>query len=274
MSDGQREQQAPESARGDGAKNRSKSCSQLPLPTMMIRSSPSMTAAAITRKILGAPLVTSKDAPYPTDEDYATGGYEEKWARIEGLVSVLASFIEPKGNLHREIVSKRPAMSPPATHATPKRRAATAASRQIDENNNNVVDQDQDGYALVDHRRHRHRNQPATTVGSACPRQQPKPRPVKRRVHHRRDAIVIRAKDATIYADILRTLKADAALQQSVGSSVQNIRRSAAGALVLQLRKGLENAPSLGAEVDKVLGDVATASAIQHTSMVEIRDLD
>uniref|UniRef100_A0ABD2X6W2 Uncharacterized protein n=1 Tax=Trichogramma kaykai TaxID=54128 RepID=A0ABD2X6W2_9HYME len=82
MSDGQREQQAPKSARGDGAKNRSKSGSQLPLPTM-IGSSPSMTAAAITWKILGAPLVTSKDAPYPTEEDYATGGCEEKWARIE-----------------------------------------------------------------------------------------------------------------------------------------------------------------------------------------------
>uniref|UniRef100_A0ABD2WA77 Uncharacterized protein n=1 Tax=Trichogramma kaykai TaxID=54128 RepID=A0ABD2WA77_9HYME len=211
MSDGQREQQAPKSARGDGAKNRSKSGSQLPLPTM-IGSSPSMTAAAITRKILGAPLVTSKDAPYPTDEDYATGGCEEKWARIEGLVSGLASFIESKGNLHKEIVrytaclvkavsvfkktnkslglappstadkavctspifsvgatSKRPAMSPPAIHATPKRRAATAASRQIDENNNDVADQDQDGFVLVDHRRHRHRNQPATTVGSARP---------------------------------------------------------------------------------------------------------
>uniref|UniRef100_A0ABD2X9E5 Uncharacterized protein n=1 Tax=Trichogramma kaykai TaxID=54128 RepID=A0ABD2X9E5_9HYME len=165
-------------------------------------------------------------------------------------------------------------MSPPATHVTPKRRAATAACRQIDENNNNVVDQDQDGFVLVDHRRHRHRNQPATTVGSARPWQQPKPRPAKRRVHHRPDAIVIRAKDATTYADILRTLKADAALQQSVGSRVQNIRRSITGALVLQLRKGVENAPSFGAEVDKVLGDVATASAIQHTSMVEIRDLD
>uniref|UniRef100_A0ABD2WNB8 CCHC-type domain-containing protein n=1 Tax=Trichogramma kaykai TaxID=54128 RepID=A0ABD2WNB8_9HYME len=276
----------------------------------MIGSSPLMSAAAITRKILGAPLVTSKDAPYPSDEDYASGGCEEKWARVEGLVSGLASFIKPKGNLHKEIVrytaclvkavsvfkktnmslgpappstadkavctspifsvgatSKRPA---PATHATPKRRAATAALRQIDEKNNTVVDQDQDGFVLVDHRRHRHRSQPATTDGSARPRQQPK----SRRVHHRQDAIVIKAKDASTYADILRTLKSDAALQQSVGSSVQNIRRSAAGALVLQLRKGVENAPSLGAEVGKVLGDVATASAIQHTSMVEIRDLD
>uniref|UniRef100_A0ABD2WBH7 Uncharacterized protein n=1 Tax=Trichogramma kaykai TaxID=54128 RepID=A0ABD2WBH7_9HYME len=195
-----------------------------------------MTAAAITRKILGASLVTSKDAPYLTDKDYTTGGCEEKWARIEGLVSGLASFIEPKGNLHKEIVrytaclvkavsafkktnkslgpappstadkavctslifpvgatSRRPAMSPPATHATPKRCAATAASRQIDENNNNVVDQDQDGFVFVDHRRHRHRNQPRTTVGSARPRQQPKPRPAQRRVHHHLDAIVVKA---------------------------------------------------------------------------------
>ncbi|KAL7296853.1 hypothetical protein TKK_0010247 [Trichogramma kaykai] len=101
MSDGQREQQAPKSARGDGEKNRSKSGSQLPLPTM-IGSTPLMTAAAITRKILGTPLVTSKDAPYPTDKDYATGGYEKKCARIEGLVCGLASFFEPKGNLYNE----------------------------------------------------------------------------------------------------------------------------------------------------------------------------
>uniref|UniRef100_A0ABD2X0Z6 Uncharacterized protein n=1 Tax=Trichogramma kaykai TaxID=54128 RepID=A0ABD2X0Z6_9HYME len=82
MSDGQREQQAPKSARDDGAMSRSKSGSQLPLPTN-IRSSPSMIAAAITRKILGAPLVTTKDAPH--HRTYASGSCEEKWTRIEGL---------------------------------------------------------------------------------------------------------------------------------------------------------------------------------------------
>ncbi|CAB0040989.1 unnamed protein product [Trichogramma brassicae] len=308
------EQQAPKSGRDNGTRSRSKSGSVLPLPTK-IRSSPSMIAEATTRKILGAPLVTTKDAPLLALADIASGSYEEKWARIEGLVSGLAGFIEPKGNLHKEIgrytaslvqavsaftktkkslgpaqpstadktvctspiftvgaTSKRPAMSPPVTRATPKRYAATAASRQPDENNNDAVDQD--GFVLVAHRRHRQRNQPVTTVGSARPRQQPKPRPAQRRVHHRPDAIVIKAKDASTYADILQTLKSDTTLQQSVGSSVQNIRRSAAGALVLQLKKNVEYASTLGAELDKVLGDTATASALQHTTMIEIRDLD
>ncbi|KAL7294220.1 hypothetical protein TKK_0012236 [Trichogramma kaykai] len=96
----------------------------------------------------------------------------------------------------------------------------------------------------------------------------------QRRDHHRQYAIMIKAKDASTYADILRTLKSDTTLQQSVGSSFQNIRRSAAGALVLQLKKNVENASTLGAELDKVFGDTATASALQHTTMIEIRDLD
>ncbi|CAB0042917.1 unnamed protein product [Trichogramma brassicae] len=82
------------------------------------------------------------------------------------------------------------------------------------------------------------------------------------------------AKDASTYADILRTLKSDPTLQQSVGSSVQNIRRSAAGALVLQLKKNLDNAPNLGAELNKAPGDTVTASALQHTTIIEIRDLN
>ncbi|CAB0037922.1 unnamed protein product [Trichogramma brassicae] len=66
----------------------------------------------------------------------------------------------------------------------------------------------------------------------------------------------------------------DPALQQSVGSTVNNIRRSADGALVLQLKKGVDNAPALGEELGKVLGTVATASALLHTSTIEIKDLD
>ncbi|CAB0039967.1 unnamed protein product [Trichogramma brassicae] len=62
---------------------------------------------------------------------------------------------------------------------------------------------------------HRQRNQPVITVGSARLRQQPKPRPAQRRVHHRPDAIVIKAKDASTYAEILRTLKSEPTLQIS-----------------------------------------------------------
>ncbi|CAB0045376.1 unnamed protein product [Trichogramma brassicae] len=107
-----------------------------------------------------------------------------------------------------------------------------------------------------------------------CAWQLPKPRPAQRRVNHRPDAIVIKAKDASTYANILRTLKANQTLQQTVGSSVQNIRRSAASALVLQLKKNVDNASTLGAKLDQVLGDAATATALQTTTMIEIRDLD
>ncbi|CAB0044864.1 unnamed protein product [Trichogramma brassicae] len=109
----------------------------------------------------------------------------------------------------------------------------------------------------------------------STPRKQPKPRPVQRRARHRPDVIVIKAKDASKYADILRSLKSDPTLQQKVGSSVNNIRRSAAGALMLQLKKGVENASDLGEELGRVLGTAATASsALLHTSTIEIKDLD
>ncbi|CAB0042805.1 unnamed protein product [Trichogramma brassicae] len=141
-----------------------------------------------------------------------------------------------------------------------------------DENNNEVGDQD--GFVLVDRRRHRQRKQTAATPEDVHARQQPKPRQVQRRAHHRPDVIVIKAKDASKYADIRRSLKSDPTLQQKVGSSVNNIRRSAAGALMLQLKKGLENASDLGEELGKVLGTAATASALLHTFTIEIKDLN
>ncbi|CAB0028069.1 unnamed protein product [Trichogramma brassicae] len=168
--------------------------------------------------------------------------------------------------------SKRLATSPLASHATPKRHAVTPALKQHDENNNEV--RDQDGFVLVDRRRHRQRKQTAATPGAVHARQQPKPRPVQRGARHRPDVIVIKAKDASKYADILRSLKSDPTLQQKVGSSVNNIRRSAAGALMLQLKKGVENASNLGEELGKVLGTAATVSALLHTSTIEIKDLD
>ncbi|CAB0043339.1 unnamed protein product [Trichogramma brassicae] len=268
-----------------------------PLPTP--RTSPYTMVKAITGKIIVAPLhCKEKDARLPSPAEFATGTLEDKLERLDGLIRGLGQFIQGKSNLHKEVTSyqlslgmalsalekslasqepprplavdkavctsplfsgsatsKRPATSPLASHATPKRHAVTAASKQHDENNNEVGDQD--GFVLVDRRRHRQRKQTATTPGAVHARQQPKPRPVQRRAHHRPDAIVIKAKDASKYADILRSLK-----------------RSAAGALVLQLKKGVENASDLGEELGKVLGTAATASALLHTSTIEIKDLD
>ncbi|CAB0045243.1 unnamed protein product [Trichogramma brassicae] len=44
--------------------------------------------------------------------------------------------------------------------------------------------------------------------------------------------------------------------------------------VVLQLRKGVQNASALGTELDGALGDAATASALSHKTALEIRYLD
>ncbi|CAB0036726.1 unnamed protein product [Trichogramma brassicae] len=73
-------------------------------------------------------------------------------------------------------------------------------------------------------------------------------RPRQRKVHLRLDAIVVKSAGTTTYADILRRLYAEPALQETVGKSVQCIRRSASGAMVLQLRKGMQSASTPGTE--------------------------
>ncbi|CAB0037993.1 unnamed protein product [Trichogramma brassicae] len=261
-----------------------------PLPTP--RTSPYTMVKAITGKIIVAPLhCKEKDAKLPSPAEFATGTLEDKLERLDGLIRGLGQFIQGKSNLHKEVISYqqirqsalrlcsravqpasglqrhrwRLTQHPSATRVTP-------ASKQHDENNNEVGDQDE--FVLVDRRRHRQRKQTAATPGAVHARQQPKPRPVQRGARHRPDVIVIKAKDASKYADILRSLKSDPTLQQKVGSSVNNIRRSAAGALMLQLKKGVENASDLGEELGKVLGTAATASALLHTSTIEIKDLD
>ncbi|CAB0041810.1 unnamed protein product [Trichogramma brassicae] len=98
-------------------------------------------------------------------------------------------------------------------------------------------------------------------------------RPRQRRVCLRPDAVVVKATGTTTYADILRRLYAESAIQGTVGRAVQSIRRSASGAMVLQLRKGVQNASALGTELDGVLEDAATASALSHKTPLEIREI-
>ncbi|CAB0029847.1 unnamed protein product [Trichogramma brassicae] len=205
---------------------------------------------------------------------------------LEALVKSLGSQVPPRPPAADKAVctsplftgsamSKRPADSSPEMRVPSKRSAGVAGPSLSDENNN--VAEDCDDFVLVDKRR-RQRRKPQLQLppnAERDPARQPlKPRPARRRVHHRPDAIIIKANDASTYAEILKKLKREPALQQTVGSSVNNIRRSAAVALVLQLKKGVENASALGEELGKVLGTAATASALLHTSMIEIKDLD
>uniref|UniRef100_A0ABD2VW71 Uncharacterized protein n=1 Tax=Trichogramma kaykai TaxID=54128 RepID=A0ABD2VW71_9HYME len=72
------------------------------IPTR-IGSTTEIIAVATRRLLLSAPLLPAKGSPLLTPTDFATGSYEEKWKRIEGLVSGLADFVRSKGNLHKEV---------------------------------------------------------------------------------------------------------------------------------------------------------------------------
>ncbi|CAB0028817.1 unnamed protein product [Trichogramma brassicae] len=204
MHDGQQDRQAP------GSTDEVREASQLESSSLPSMPTKTMTPFAVIAPI-GARLL-AKDAPLPTPAEFATGSYEEKMIRIEGLVEGLNTFIFDRNNLLKEVIKyslsleqailalkktkqkqvpprtpsaekavctcpifsvnatgKRPATSPLATHATPKR---------PDENNNDVGDQD--GFVPINHRRHRERKQTATTTaGSVRARQLPKPRPAQ-----------------------------------------------------------------------------------------------
>ncbi|CAB0040802.1 unnamed protein product, partial [Trichogramma brassicae] len=144
----------------------------------------------------------------------------------------------------------------------------------MDENNNEAVDQD--GFSLVDRRRRRQRCQPAAAADeTASTRQQPKPRPTMRKIHPST------GRDRHQGEGCIHLCQHPA--QTQVGADVAAISREQRpehqtqccwSPGVLQLRRGVDNASYLGAEVGRVLGDEATASAIQHTTTVEIRDLD
>ncbi|CAB0040345.1 unnamed protein product, partial [Trichogramma brassicae] len=278
-----------------------------PLPSP--RTPPSTMMKAITERIIVAPLhCKEKDFKLPSLAEFATGTMENKLERMDGLILGLGRFLRGRTNLHKEVfsyqrslgmalsalgkslesqvpprppavdkavctsplftgsaMSKRPAESSPEMRVPPKRSAGVSGPTQSNENNN--VAEDCDSYVLP-----RPQLPSNAERDPAC--QSLKPRPPPHRVHHRPDAIIIRANDASTYAEILKKLKGDPALQQTVGSSVNKIRRSTACALVLQLKKGVDNAPALGEELGKVLGTAATASALLHTSTIEIKDLD
>ncbi|CAB0040772.1 unnamed protein product [Trichogramma brassicae] len=166
--------------------------------------------------------------------------------------------------------NKRPAALPPEVTAMEKRATGPHPHEHDVDGNNNAV-RSEETFTVVKGRRGRRREALQAEEVERGP--QP-PRPRQRRVRLRPDAIVVKATGTTTYADILRRLYAESAIQETVGRAVQSIRRSAPGAMVLQLRKGVQNVSALGTELDGVLGDAATASALSHKTPLEIRDLD
>ncbi|XP_046666641.1 uncharacterized protein LOC124358384 [Homalodisca vitripennis] len=95
-----------------------------------------------------------------------------------------------------------------------------------------------------------------------------------RRIRARPDVVVMKAKDPSTYADILRRLRTEPMLYGEVGKNVNKIRRSAAGDLLLQLGRGSKDATKIGEKLNEVFGELATASARTHVTLVEVRDLD
>lgn len=90
----------------------------------------------------------------------------------------------------------------------------------------------------------------------------------------RPDALVLKAKEGSTYADILRTLKSDPDLQD-LGSNVSKIRKNAAGNLVLVLqRKAGEKAGELQSAVAGKLASKAEVLRKTEHMAIELRDLD
>ncbi|CAB0040016.1 unnamed protein product [Trichogramma brassicae] len=102
MCDGQQDQQAPKPADDVGKTSQLEGGSLPSMPTKT--TTPSLViVAAITRKIIGAPLI-AKDAMLPTPAEFAIGSYEEKMICIVGLVDGLNKFIFGGNNLHKEVI--------------------------------------------------------------------------------------------------------------------------------------------------------------------------
>lgn len=89
----------------------------------------------------------------------------------------------------------------------------------------------------------------------------------------RPDAIVIKAKEGTSYADILRKVKADDSLKL-VGEAVARVRRTASGDLLLQLRGKSDQTANLCNSISNSLGAEIEVRALSHRTLIEIKHVD
>lgn len=89
----------------------------------------------------------------------------------------------------------------------------------------------------------------------------------------RPDAIIIKAKEGTSYADILRKVKADDSLK-SVGEAVARVRRTAGGDLLLQLKKTSGQTANLCSSISDSLGVEIEVRALSHKTLIEIKHVD
>ncbi|CAB0033706.1 unnamed protein product [Trichogramma brassicae] len=218
-------------------------------PLLTPRTSPYTMVKAITGKIIVAPLhCKEKDAKLPSPAEFATGTLEDKLERLNGLIRGLGQFIQGKSNLHKEVISYQVSLGMALSalrrslesQVPPRPPAADKAVCTSPLFTGSATSKRLATSPLASHATpKRHAVTPASKQHDE--KQQRGRRP--RRVCTRR-------------------------------SPTPSPARSAAGALMLQLKKGVENASDLGEELGKVLGTAATASALIHTSTIEIKDLD
>ncbi|EDW26667.1 GL19688 [Drosophila persimilis] len=98
-------------------------------------------------------------------------------------------------------------------------------------------------------------------------RQRPKPKQQQRPRPPRSDAIVIAATSTVSYADILRKVK--------LGQSVQGVRRTAKGELLLMLEKSADpRTQEMQAAVKEALGSTVEVRSLTETVILEVRDID
>jgi hypothetical protein len=92
---------------------------------------------------------------------------------------------------------------------------------------------------------------------------------------HRLDAIVVKTNDGSqsSYAQALQKIKKEVAIPDSQ-IEVHSIRRTKAGELMLQLKKGSTQTERLVKEITGALGEGATVRKLVPTCAIEIRDLD
>ncbi|CAB0040677.1 unnamed protein product [Trichogramma brassicae] len=209
-----------------------------PLPTP--RTSPYTMVKAITGKIIVAPLhCKEKDAKLPSSAEFATGTLEDKLERLDGLIRGLGQFIQGKSNLHKEVISYQ-CNQQAACNVTAGVSRNTQAPRRdtrIESSMMRTTTRSETKTGLY--------SSTADTIASVSRRQQ--------------------------HLELSTPGNSQSHGQCSVELSSPTRRNRHQGE---GLRRSVENASDLGEELGKVLGTAATASALLHTSTIEIKDLD
>uniref|UniRef100_A0ABD2W898 CCHC-type domain-containing protein n=1 Tax=Trichogramma kaykai TaxID=54128 RepID=A0ABD2W898_9HYME len=232
-------------------------------PAMVV---PPPSAADITKRIVEAPAM-AKDAPVPSLKEFSSGDLDEKLARLEGLMRGLADYVK-----HR----KKPAVAEIFLLPHSGVRSTTAINGVL---GSALLEAGRGGciHTVLD-------KEKATRNVAAAAKRATGPHP------HEHEQVVDANNNASAKEETFTIVKgrrgrrrADhQAVVAERGSQppgprqrkVRVIRRSASGAMVLQLRKGVQNASALGTELDGVLGEADTARALGHKTALEIRDLD